>query len=643
MSLRDWLIVAGVVVLIVIVLDGIRRMRNRGKLRLEIDRQFEDLPEEDFNGELPNGGARISRAEYDSGIATAGFAESRGGDGAVPASREEDVDLLMDGSFRGVGEGADQWLQPQPDVVPQKSPEDDFPEALPEAFESPAEQPADRPAYRDRSIASAVDPEAEAFEQALAADISPAPQESNTESRGEVTEPDKIARNPLDDDFDGVISEVRVRSSDSTAGNPVAESAVSTFSAPEHQVESSSMPESPIEASATAESLPADRDHSAAEEISDTTTVEDQQAADRPAMTLIEEESLDLSQPVTVLMEQMKSRSAEQQVEERDAESKITLEPKPPVADIVREPVVADAVAGVSDHESVGATATAATDEQNDDGLHMRAAIDEPDIASVEAELSALGAVESAEAVKPTESSSSTRASRSRQKPAKKSTTRKKAEKPAKKSRMTRLREEIQTSFFDLDPDLAPEPVEDAEPKKKAKAKPDRKRSSKTTRKRKESAAEPPVPENTQPEPEEAPVLVISVAGRSAFEGGKLFRLVEACGMEFGDMHIFHRHEDGPGQGPVQFSMANAVKPGYFDPEIRDQLSTPAVTFFLEMSQPKELMNAFDCMLATAKCVADNLDGVLKDENRSVMRPQTIEHCRQQIRDFERRRLAKRP
>jgi cell division protein ZipA len=40
-------------------------------------------------------------------------------------------------------------------------------------------------------------------------------------------------------------------------------------------------------------------------------------------------------------------------------------------------------------------------------------------------------------------------------------------------------------------------------------------------------------------------------------------------------------------------------------------------------------------MLATAETLAKHLDGDLLDEDRSVMRPQTKEHYRERIRDFE--------
>ena len=64
------------------------------------------------------------------------------------------------------------------------------------------------------------------------------------------------------------------------------------------------------------------------------------------------------------------------------------------------------------------------------------------------------------------------------------------------------------------------------------------------------------------------------------------------------------------------------------------------VVFFLTLPGPEDMMQAFDYMLETAQAVSRNLGGDVLDESRSVMTRQTLEHCRQQIRDLERRMLA---
>ncbi len=139
----------------------------------------------------------------------------------------------------------------------------------------------------------------------------------------------------------------------------------------------------------------------------------------------------------------------------------------------------------------------------------------------------------------------------------------------------------------------------------------------------------------TLPDPEH--VLVITVVGRNGerLPGPALGKIVDACGMDWGDMSIYHRAEDNSPGSPIQFSMANAVAPGTFDPENMDALETPAVTFFMSMSEPHDPMTAYECMLATAETLAKHLNGELIDEDRSVMRPQTKEHYRERIREFQ--------
>ena len=74
MNLRDWLIIIGVVIILGIVLDGIRRMRlakkDSLKMSLEMGGNLENTPiDDDFNPELPAGGARIiQKNALDSGV-----------------------------------------------------------------------------------------------------------------------------------------------------------------------------------------------------------------------------------------------------------------------------------------------------------------------------------------------------------------------------------------------------------------------------------------------------------------------------------------------------------------------------------------------------------------------------------------------
>ncbi|SDV00314.1 cell division protein ZipA [Pseudomonas mucidolens] len=148
--------------------------------------------------------------------------------------------------------------------------------------------------------------------------------------------------------------------------------------------------------------------------------------------------------------------------------------------------------------------------------------------------------------------------------------------------------------------------------------------------------------ETTKDQPAAEEVLVISVICRdeSGFKGPALLQNILESGLRFGEMDIFHRHESMAGNGEVLFSMANAVKPGTFDLDDIDHFSTRAVSFFLGLPGPRHPKQAFDVMVAAARKLSQELNGELKDDQRSVLTAQTIEHYRQRIVEFERRALT---
>lgn len=157
------------------------------------------------------------------------------------------------------------------------------------------------------------------------------------------------------------------------------------------------------------------------------------------------------------------------------------------------------------------------------------------------------------------------------------------------------------------------------------------------------AAAQNNFAEKLPAEPEE--VLIINVMAHKGemFNGADLLDIVLKCGMRYGSMDIFHRHSDTKGEGALLFSMANMVKPGTFDLDAMDEFETPGVSLFMTLPIKADSMQSFDLMADTARAIAETLDGELKDEQRSVMTRQTLEHCRERIRNFERLRLFRRP
>ncbi len=141
------------------------------------------------------------------------------------------------------------------------------------------------------------------------------------------------------------------------------------------------------------------------------------------------------------------------------------------------------------------------------------------------------------------------------------------------------------------------------------------------------------------PRESDTEVLILHVMARdeAGFSGKDILEILLACDLRFGDMNFFHRHEEQAGRGPIQFSVANMLQPGVFDIDNMESMRTRGLVFFVTLPGPRDMSQAYDYMLETARTVARNLGGELLDESRSVLTQQAVEHSRQQIRELERR------
>jgi cell division protein ZipA len=126
-------------------------------------------------------------------------------------------------------------------------------------------------------------------------------------------------------------------------------------------------------------------------------------------------------------------------------------------------------------------------------------------------------------------------------------------------------------------------------------------------------------------------VVIYVLALDEPFPGQGLVEVLLNSGMTFGEMDIFHQLDD---RGAQLFSLASALEPGTFNLSSLDQFSTPGVTLFMRVHELAAPLQVLDSMLSVADKVAQELNGEVRDETRSVMTPQTIEHCRQSLTEF---------
>ena len=100
-------------------------------------------------------------------------------------------------------------------------------------------------------------------------------------------------------------------------------------------------------------------------------------------------------------------------------------------------------------------------------------------------------------------------------------------------------------------------------------------------------------------------------------------------------MGIFHLFDGVDNTSSLVCSAANALNPGTFDLDEMGGFSTVGVSLFLSLPTSGNNLRAFEQMLSAAQQLGKDLGGELKDDHRSDLTAQTIEHYRQRIRDFE--------
>ena len=132
-------------------------------------------------------------------------------------------------------------------------------------------------------------------------------------------------------------------------------------------------------------------------------------------------------------------------------------------------------------------------------------------------------------------------------------------------------------------------------------------------------------------------VLHLLAKSDCPYAGYELLQALLAVGLRFGDMEIFHRHEQMNGTGDILFSVASVKKPGNFELSKMGGFKTPGLVLFAQLSRVKDARQVLDAMLSTARQLAEDLGGDIYDEKRELLTEEKANQLEQRIADYEKK------
>lgn len=147
--------------------------------------------------------------------------------------------------------------------------------------------------------------------------------------------------------------------------------------------------------------------------------------------------------------------------------------------------------------------------------------------------------------------------------------------------------------------------------------------------------------QQAEPVTNEVLILYVLMPEGQDINGAMLLPSLLTLGFKYGEMNIFHRHQDSAGSGEVLFSLANMFNPGTFDLEEMDKLQTRGLSLFMTLPGPGEALQNFNLMHNAAKKLAEEFGGQVLDGQRSMLTVQTVRHYVERIREFQRQQLLR--
>jgi cell division protein ZipA len=149
-----------------------------------------------------------------------------------------------------------------------------------------------------------------------------------------------------------------------------------------------------------------------------------------------------------------------------------------------------------------------------------------------------------------------------------------------------------------------------------------------------ESSPEEPVVEKPRRRgPEKIVTLRVVCRHQDEMKAPDAVLALKRFGLQHGRYDIFHQLPDDGGTEPL-FSVASLTEPGTFDLDNLEGSDIAGLSLFLVYPGTGDPVRRFDSMVALARNLAEDLDGVILDERGSSWSIQRERYIREEIIQF---------
>lgn len=125
--------------------------------------------------------------------------------------------------------------------------------------------------------------------------------------------------------------------------------------------------------------------------------------------------------------------------------------------------------------------------------------------------------------------------------------------------------------------------------------------------------------------------LFLHAQNGQQFDWHMIKSAADKAGLEMGEDRLFYRYREVGEQKDLIFIVANMLKPGVFNIDMR----TTGLVLIVTLPGVMPALDMWDVMFPVGKRLAELLGGKLTDENHDVFTNQRIASMREEMREFD--------